>query len=178
MPDLSSAVIDHYLARFKQIDRIDIVIAPGNQAERGVATLRGILSYTGRPFTVFEQGSMRTVYGWMNSRRKYFGPRLGWRWLANVDVPDLELFPTRFAVTERVRFQASLELTFLHFTMLAMACLARLRVVKNWAPASRFIYRASHWFDKLGSGDGCGFSISYTTKPAKKTVFQAYDLKT
>ncbi|MCD8524069.1 MAG: saccharopine dehydrogenase NADP-binding domain-containing protein [Saccharospirillaceae bacterium] len=154
VPGLSSAVIEHYQSRFRQIDSIDIAIAPGNQAERGEATLRGILSYTGRPFSVFEQGRIRTVYGWMNSRRKYFGPRLGWRWLANVDVPDLELFPAQFAVAERVRFQASLELTFLHFSMLAMASLARLRLIKNWAPATALIYRMSHWFSKLGSADG------------------------
>ncbi|UXD88121.1 saccharopine dehydrogenase family protein [Thalassolituus hydrocarboniclasticus] len=154
VPGLSSAVIEHYQSRFRQIDSIDIAIAPGNQAERGEATLRGILSYTGRPFSVFEQGGGRTVYGWMNSRRKYFGPELGWRWLANVDVPDLELFPAQFAVTERVRFQASLELTFLHFSMLAMASLARLRLIKNWAPATALIYRMSHWFSKLGSADG------------------------
>ncbi len=50
VPGLSSVILDHYYPEFSQIYTIDISIAPGNKAERGEATIRGILSYTGHPF--------------------------------------------------------------------------------------------------------------------------------
>lgn len=154
VPGLSSAVIQHYRSEFTELDSVDTVIAPGNQAERGMATLRGILSYTGRPFFAFDSGTWRPRFGWMNPRRKDFGAAIGARWLANVDVPDLELFPEAFNVQQRVSFQASLELPLLHFTMVGMAWFSRLRVVRNWAPLTSLIYRLGQGFRRFGSGDG------------------------
>ena len=52
VPGLSSCVIAHYADQFSRLDDIDFAIAPGNQAERGEATVRGILSYTGHPIRV------------------------------------------------------------------------------------------------------------------------------
>lgn len=52
VPGLSSTVIDHYLPRFKTLETIDFAISPGNKAERGEATIRAILSYTGHPFEI------------------------------------------------------------------------------------------------------------------------------
>ena len=154
VPGLSSVVIAALRAQFQHLDCVDIAIAPGNKAERGEATLRGILSYTGHSFPVFENGAITKVYGWMNPRRKWLGNRVGSRWLANVDVPDLELFPGHFNVRCRVRFQASLELPFLHFSMVFMAALARIRLIPDWSRFTSAIYAMSHWFERFGSGDG------------------------
>jgi len=106
VPGLSSVVIDHYQHKFSEIRSIDIAIAPGNKAERGEATVRGILSYAGHAFDVYSEKHWIKAFGWMEARRKNFGGSIGRRWLANVDVPDLELFPTRYAVRDTVRFQA------------------------------------------------------------------------
>lgn len=154
VPGLSSVVLDEYVSRFQSIDSIDIAIAPGNRAERGLATVHGILSYTGRPFPVFANGCWRDAYGWMNARRLHFGDRLGHRWLANVDVPDLALFPSRYQVTDTVRFQAGLELSFLHLSMVFMAYLAKVGWVKNWAPLAKPIFKASDWFKHWGTDNG------------------------
>jgi saccharopine dehydrogenase-like NADP-dependent oxidoreductase len=154
VPGLSSAVIDRYQKEFEHIDKIEISIAPGNRAERGEATVKGILSYTGRPFEVFSTAGWRKVYGWMNPRRVDFGEQVGPRWLANVDVPDLELFPSHYGVRSEVRFQAGLELTMLHFAMFAMACLARIRLVRNWAPLSKPVLGLSKLFQNSGSPHG------------------------
>ena len=121
VPGLSSTVIDYFKDEFSSIDSIDVAIAPGNKAERGEATVRAILSYTGHPFRVFSDGRWKNVFGWMDAEIIDFGGIVGKRWLANVDVPDLVLFPERYKVKNRVSFKAGLELSFLHFGMVFMA---------------------------------------------------------
>jgi len=154
VPGLSSAVIDYYQARFSQIDAIDIAIAPGNQAERGEATVRAILSYTGHPFSTLAQGRWTDRFGWMNMRRVDFGDIVGKRWLANVDVPDLELFPHRYDVKQQVSFQAGLELPILHLSMGFMAYLTKIGLVKNWSPMTKAIVKMSNLVLPLGSDKG------------------------
>lgn len=154
VPGLSSTVIDYYAKEFSRIDSIDIAIAPGNRAERGEATVKAILSYTGHTINIFENGEWINKYGWMSPRKIDFGNTVGKRLLANVDVPDLELFPTRYAPVKTVNFQAGLELSFLHWTMVGMAWLAKKGIVKNWSPLVKPIVATSNWFIKLGSDVG------------------------
>lgn len=154
VPGLSSVVIDHYASQFNTISSIDLAIAPGNQAERGEATVHAILSYTGQAFDVFSQGEWRHAYGWMDARKVDFGDIVGQRWLANVDVPDLELFPSRYSVKKSVKFQAGLELAIMHLSMVAMAWLAKIRLVKNWAPLTKPIVKLSNFFLKWGTDQG------------------------
>ena len=154
VPGLSSSVIDSFIDQFSSIDEIDCAIAPGNQAERGEATVRGILSYTGHAFPVLSKGQWINKYGWMSPRRLCFGKVIGKRWLANVDVPDLELFPERYKPVKSVYFQAGLELPFLHFGMVLMALLDKVRLVKDWSVMTRQIFKSSEIFMGLGSDTG------------------------
>ncbi len=154
VPGLSSVVLDHYSPQFNTISSIDLAIAPGNKAERGEATVNAILSYTGQVFDVFSQGEWRHAYGWMDARKVDFGDIVGQRWLANVDVPDLELFPSRYSVKESVRFQAGLELAIMHLPMVTMAWLAKVHLVKNWAPLTKPIVTLSNFFLKWGTDQG------------------------
>ncbi|WP_018625197.1 saccharopine dehydrogenase family protein [Kangiella aquimarina] len=152
VPGLSSVILDHYYPEFSQIYTIDISIAPGNKAERGEATIRGILSYTGHPFPVFRSRQWVNAYGWMDSRRINFNDDA--RQLANVDVPDLELFPKRYSVKDTVKFQAGLELTLLHQTMVFMAWLAKKKIIKNWAPLTKPIMKTSNLLKPFGTDRG------------------------
>lgn len=154
VPGLSSTVIDHYTHEFSRIDSIDTAIAPGNRAERGEATVKAILSYTGHKIKIFENGEWISKYGWMSPRKINFGNTVGKRLLANVDVPDLELFPARYAPVKTVNFQAGLELAFLHWGMVAMAWLAKKGIVKNWSPLVKPIVATSNLFIRLGSDLG------------------------
>src|SRR5207248_3844574 len=53
-PALSHAVLDRLTAGWRRIDHIEIAISPGNRASpRGLAVIRSILSYAGRPVPVF-----------------------------------------------------------------------------------------------------------------------------
>jgi saccharopine dehydrogenase-like NADP-dependent oxidoreductase len=161
VPGLSSAVIDSFVEQFTQLEAIDFAIAPGNRAERGEATVKGILSYTGHPFSVFSRGQWVNQYGWMSPRKLFFNKVIGKRWLANVDVPDLELFPQRYDSVYTVNFQAGLELPFLHFGMVFMALLAKMGLVKNWSVLSRWIFKSSEIFRGLGTDIG-GMQINLT----------------
>jgi saccharopine dehydrogenase-like NADP-dependent oxidoreductase len=154
VPGLSSTVIDHLVHQFETLESIDFAIAPGNQAERGEATVKAILSYTGRPFKVFNNGRWSDQYGWMSPRKVHFGEVVGKRWLANIDIPDLELFPQRYPSVNTVRFQAGLELAFLHLGMVAMAMLAKIGLIKDWSVYTRPIFKCSEWFESLGTDTG------------------------
>ena len=172
VPGLSSVVVDHYRDQFGCIDSIDTAIAPGNKAERGEATVRGILSYTGHPFKVIEAGQFVDAYGWMSSRQLDFGGVIGRRWLANVDVPDLELFPERYEDVKTVRFQAGLELPILHLGMGFMAWLARYRLIPDWSVFTKPIVAASNLFDRFGTDIG-GMQIELSGRDQagkKKTI--------
>jgi saccharopine dehydrogenase-like NADP-dependent oxidoreductase len=177
VPGLSSAVVDSYQNQFSAIESIALAIAPGNKAERGLATVEAILSYTGHPLNVFKQGRWQNVYGWMDSKINDFGGFVGKRHLANVDVPDLELFPKRYSVSQQVSFQAGLEIPLLHLTMVGMAYLSKIGLVKNWAPLSKAIVNASNVFLPLGSDKGamevriCGKDNDGNAKQVKWTLY-------
>lgn len=176
VPGLSSTVIDAHQDQFSSIKQIAIAIAPGNKVERGEATIKGILSYTGHPFTTFVRGRWEQRYGWMDPATTDFGDIVGRRYLANVDVPDLELFPKRYAVEDSVRFQAGLELGLLHYAMVAMAYIAKIGMVKNWAPLSKLLMHASTLFLRFGTDIG-GMKITIDgLDGAKKPVAACWTL--
>ncbi|MCY4046312.1 MAG: saccharopine dehydrogenase NADP-binding domain-containing protein [Cellvibrionales bacterium] len=154
VPGLSSTVVTHYREHFSELSHIDIAIAPGNKAERGLSTIRGILKGTGQPFLAYENGEWLERYGWMNVRLKNFGGDVGRRWLANVNVPDLGLFPAHFDVKDGVRFQAGLELTLLHWVLFFMAGLAKQGWIKDVSQWTRPMAQISRLFQTFGTDIG------------------------
>ena len=154
VPGLTTAVIDYYLPRFSRLESVDYGISPGNRTERGEATVASILSYTGLPFTTLRHGRMQTVYGWQDLRRFDFGGALGRRWMANCNIPDLDLLPTRYPALSDIRFQAGLEVSLLHLGLWSLSLPARIGLVRDWSRWSRWLTRMSEWFRGLGSDAG------------------------
>ncbi|MCP5206507.1 MAG: saccharopine dehydrogenase NADP-binding domain-containing protein [Hahellaceae bacterium] len=154
VPGLSSCVVDHYMPKFYALTTIDFAISPGNKAERGEATIRAILSYTGKTFKVLRNKKWIDVVGWGESRKRDFGGSIGSRWLANIDIPDLELFPLRYPTLENVQFQAGLEVAVLHHGMRVMSKLTQLKIVPSWAPMTKLIVKASELFLPFGTDNG------------------------
>ena len=76
LPGLSSAVIGSHRDRFRQIDSIEISIAPAQRTPRGLGTVAGVLSYCGQPFEALVDGQWRTRHGWQDLRRQKY-PALG-----------------------------------------------------------------------------------------------------
>jgi len=153
LPALSSAVIDEHRGNFSRLDTIDVSIAPGQRTPRGVATLEAVLSYCGKPFEVWQDGCWRTAYGWQDVRRFRY-PDFGSRWLARCDVPDLQLFPPRYAGVQHVRFDAGLELAMAQGTFWLLAGLVRSGLVDDASCFARLMQQWGRHFDWMGSDTG------------------------
>ena len=151
VPALSSAAADHLSAGLVDVRSIDVGISPGNRTERGLSTVRAILSYSGKPLP---SRSSTPVFGWSGSRRHRYPAPVGLRMLSPCDVPDLVLLPVRYAGTPEVRFGAGLELPFLHRGMNLMAWMARAGWVSDWSRHASWLSRASDLFRRWGSDAG------------------------
>ncbi len=118
-----------------------------------ISGLEAVLDYCGAPIEVWSGARWQKRRGWAQPERVHFArlkPRLG----ALCDIPDLELFPSRYKVTQRVMFRAALEVRLGQW---AFACLAALRAagvlrhLERWASLMNAAARA---FDFLGSALG------------------------
>lgn len=158
LPALSSAVIDSFLVRLEKIDEIRIVIAPGQRAARGEATIAAVLGYAGRPFKWLSGGAWRDAWGWQELARARING-VGTRWAAACDVPDLELLPARYPGVRTVEFRAALELSSQQFALWLAAALRRLGVPLELERRAGALERAASWMDSLG-GDRAGMLVS------------------
>jgi uncharacterized protein YbjT (DUF2867 family) len=153
VPALSSAVVDTLAGRFRQVEEIQVSIAPGQRAPRGIATMAGVFSYAGRPFQWLHDGVPVDAWGWQELRRLRFAG-LGARWAAACDVPDLELFPARYPGVRTVEFRAALELGIQHAALWLVAALRRAGIplpIERWAGA---LNRLASLLDGFGSEKG------------------------
>jgi len=151
VPGLSSAVVEHFSSEFKKIESMKFGISPGQSAERGLATTQAILSYVGKPLEPFPS-SGKTAYGWQDVYRQSY-PGLGNRWMANCDIPDLDLLPHRYGI-EEIRFSAGLELGILHLSLWGLSWIVRAGVPLQLSRFARELLAASNWFNRFGSPDG------------------------
>jgi len=152
LPGLSSAVVGRFLSQFETLESIEIVIAPGQHAPRGTATMAAVLGYAGRPLQWMSQGQWRVVHGWQEMVNMRFP--FGSRWAAACDVPDLELFPDYYRGVQTVTFRAALEVSAQHFALWTLAGLRRAGVplpLTRWAAQ---LNRVGTWLDRFGSDCG------------------------
>lgn len=149
LPALSSAVLDAIVSRLRTLESIELVIAPGQRAARGSATLRAVFGYLGRPFTWLHDGEWTRVYGWQQLKRVRLD--CGARWAAACEVPDLELLPQRYPSARTVEFRAALELGVQH---IALWLLAELRRRGLPIPMDRWALRLDRWATTLNRFGG------------------------
>lgn len=150
VPALSSAVVDANIRAFQTLTEMDYGITTAQATTRGLATTAAIMGYVGKAFLRLKDGSLQKAYGWQNIHGHSF-PGLGTRYLANCDIPDLALFPSRYPTLRTQRFYAGLELPALHFGLWGLSWLVRVGVIgslKPWAPR---LLKASFLFDMFGS---------------------------
>jgi hypothetical protein len=150
VPALTSAVIEHMQPQFAELDALKFGIAPGQKAERGLATTQGILSYVGKKLKPCAGYDRR--YGWQELYLQAY-PDIGKRWMANCDVPDLDLLPGRYGL-KRIRFSAGMENGVVHLGLWLISWIVRLGAPIDLAKHAPALLEASHWFDPFGSADG------------------------
>jgi hypothetical protein len=157
LPALSSAVVEDLRVGLSSLKSIEVIIAPGQRAPRGKATLEAVFSCLGRPFLVWRKGRWRRAWGWMELQdvRLDVGGRLS----AACDVPDLELFPARFAGVQTVSFHAALEFGAQHLALWGLAALRRIGLplpIGRWAVS---LNRLAGMFDGA-AGEKGGMCVS------------------
>ncbi|WP_395689368.1 saccharopine dehydrogenase family protein [Caenimonas koreensis] len=144
LPALSSAVVDQYLPRFRQLDTISHGIGSGARSP-GLATMRGVFSYCGKPFQWLQGGRWVPQWGWLNLRRYRFPEPVGPRWLSSINVPDLVLFPERYPGVKTVRFQAGFAGTLGHLFVWCASWLVRLQLLPSLVAFAQPLHAMSAW---------------------------------
>ncbi len=151
VPALSSAVVDAYRCRFKVLNAIRTGITASEKVP-GEATIAAVLSYAGRPIDVTRDSRQQQVFGWQGLHKACFSAPVSNRWLCHCDVPDLELFPARYAGVEDVSFSAGVELTVSHFGTWLLAGLRRSGLLKRPERFAGSLRSAALRLERFGSG--------------------------
>ena len=170
VPALSGAAVDELTRGWQRVDGIDIGISPGNRTERGLSTVRAVLSYCGRPMP---HADGATLTGWLRTRAHRYPAPVGWRLLSPCDVPDLALLPSRYPGRPVVRFRAGLELVMLHLATNAMAVVARLGLVRDWDRHAGWLKRCSDRFIAFGTDAGAMHVTARRASSARATHLDA-----
>lgn len=152
-PALSHAAIDRISEGWRRIDAIRVAIAPGNRAPRGLAVVRAILSYAGRPVRLFRDGGWTTAPGWGLTREIAY-PGLGRRPASLCETPDLDLLVERYRPRLSAEFFAGLELPILHHGLLLASFPVRARLIRSLAPFARPLRFLAGLLEPFGSDRG------------------------
>lgn len=149
VPTLSSAIIDEQRPRFARIDSIEHGISSSAKMP-GVSTVEGVLAYAGKPIRQLRNGQVHEVRGWEGLTLRAM-PHLGTRLLSNVDVPDIDIFASRYgARTLSFKAGAGLKLGGIANYLLALAMRAGL--VRDHAPWAARLHRLGRRFERFGDG--------------------------
>jgi NAD(P)-dependent dehydrogenase (short-subunit alcohol dehydrogenase family) len=152
-PALSHAVLDWLVADARTIMSIDVSIAPGNRAPRGLSVVQAILSTVGQPVRVFRGGRWSEHAGWSLGKTVTL-PGIGKRPVALCETPDLDLLVARYHPTVDAIFRAGLELSLLHYGVAALGLFVRLGLVKTLTPLARPLRTIADLLKPFGSDRG------------------------
>jgi saccharopine dehydrogenase-like NADP-dependent oxidoreductase len=156
VPALSTAVLDRFGGEFDRL--IDVRIGIGSGARTpGVATVRGIFSYCGNPFTRWVDGRWETTYGWMDLTRHRFPHPVGARLLGSCNVPDLALIPSRYPAVRTAMFHAGFASSVGHLLVWTLSALVKARVLRSVVPFANALNRISGWIEPFVSDKGAMF---------------------
>jgi hypothetical protein len=120
----------------------------------GIATVRGVFSYAGKPIKVLKDGSWATAFGWRGLERHRFPAPLERRWLGTCDVPDLDVLPQRYPTAKTVTFQAGFASDTGHLVVWTLAGLVKAGLLANMMPFASPLNRLSRWIEPLVSDKG------------------------
>ena len=175
VPGLSSAVVDKYLPRFARLDSIQLGIGSGARSP-GVATVKGIFGYCGKPLQRWERGEWVTTHGWLDLRRHHFPSPVGPRWLSSCDIPDLDLFAKRYAPIRSVTFHAGFASDLGHLVVWGLAGLVRFGLLKSAVPFAIPLNRISQWMEPILSDQGAMFVTLDGIGPDRQPLHLTWNL--
>jgi saccharopine dehydrogenase-like protein len=152
VPALSSAVVDLLRTEFSVIESIEHGITSGAKPP-GLATMEGVLGYAGKPLAQWRDGAWRTAYGWQDLTRREYPRPVGARWLGNCDVPDLQLFPERYAPVRTVVFRAGVSMTVGMLATWGASWLVRAGLLTSLVPHVPGLRKTALVLERYGSKD-------------------------
>ncbi|HEV7822870.1 MAG TPA: DUF4166 domain-containing protein, partial [Burkholderiales bacterium] len=152
-PALSHAVLDTLVAGSRKVITIEVSIAPGNRAPRGLSTVHAVLSTVGRPVRLFRGCRWTMEYGWGLNKTIEL-PGVGNRRVALCETPDLDLLVERYHPAADAVFRAGLELRVLHDGVAALGLLVRLGMLKSLAALARPLRAFAELFKPFGTDRG------------------------
>jgi len=156
VPALSVAVIDRFLPQFRVLESVRIGIASGAKSP-GLATMRGIFSYCGKPFLRRVDGLDETTYGWLDLHRRRFPAPVGTRLLGSCNVPDLSIIPARYPTVKTATFHAGFASVAGHLVVWMLSGLAKSGLLRSVVPFAAPLHRISQWIEPLASDKGAMF---------------------
>jgi len=156
LPALTSAIVDKYRGEFKRLDSIRIGITSGAFIP-GLATIRSVLGYCGKPFRTLENGAWVDVHGWLDTQQHEFSKSVGVRRISRCDIPDLDLLPQRYPGVKTVSFHAGFASATGHKVVEWLAMLVRDRRLKSAQPFARILFTLGRWMQPLFSDRGAMF---------------------
>jgi len=172
VPALSSAVVDRYAPLFGRLDSIRIGISSAARAP-GLATVRGVFGYCGKPIARWERGHWSTTWGWLDLHRHRFPAPVGSRLLGSCDVPDLALFPQRYAGVKTVRFHAGFASAPGHLAVWGLAGLVKSGLLPGLVPFASALSGISRWIEPIASDSGAMFveleGLDHQDRPMTRT---------
>lgn len=151
VPALSSAVLEEFKDEFIEISSLKFGISPGGKTPRGLATTQAILSYVGKAIKPFP-GCKDTIYGWQGLYRQEY-PELGKRWMANCDIPDLDLLPNHYNI-KSIQFSAGMESSILHLGLHLFSWLIRWGLPINLPKYAKILLKIASLLDYFGTING------------------------
>jgi saccharopine dehydrogenase-like NADP-dependent oxidoreductase len=150
LPALSAAVVDRLSVHFATIDSIEHSITSGARPP-GRATMTGVLGYAGKPFRQWREGAWSDAYGWQDVKLKRYPDPIGRRWIASCDVPDLELFPERYARVRTVVFRAGVGFAAGTLTIWAASWCVRMGLMETLASHTSRLHRTALAIERFGT---------------------------
>jgi saccharopine dehydrogenase-like NADP-dependent oxidoreductase len=152
-PALSHAVLDTLVAGSRKVIAIEVSIAPGNRAPRGLSTMQAVLFTVGQPIRVFRGCRWVEEVGWGLNKTIEL-PGIGTRRVALCETPDLDLLVERYHPAADAIFRAGPELRVLHEGVGALALLVRLGMLKSLAVLVRPLRALAELLKPFGTDRG------------------------
>ncbi|AHG41032.1 saccharopine dehydrogenase [Pseudomonas syringae CC1557] len=175
VPTLSSAIIDQYRHRFSRIDVIKHGISSSAKMP-GLSTVEGVLAYAGKPIKQLRGGQVHEVSGWQDLTLRKM-QHLGTRLLANVDVPDIDIFGDRYGA-HTLSFKAGSGLKLGGIANYLLAAGLRAGLLKDRMGWAARLHRWGTLFERFGDGlsamyidvEGVGLDGEFLTMNAQLTA--------
>jgi hypothetical protein len=171
VPALSTAIVDDLAPDPRSVLEIDVGISPGHRVPRGLATVRAIFSYCGKPIPPL-QGD-QPEYGWGALSRHTYPAPVGRRWLSNVDTPERALWRARYPSLQRATIKAGLEIGWMHLALAAWSRGVRAGLLPSPAPCAAFALRIAALVNRFGADAGAMHVRVTTCDRAGRTSVRA-----